>query len=392
MAMSSQFLKRQKGLSLIEVLVGMALGLLLTAGILQLFFGTKSTYTAQDGISKIQESSRFAAEFLGTEMRIGGLRSLCYDYFGGDALQITNHLNVGGQLLYSANSGVWGWEYTGTADGDTYELPEDLDPSTEPLTNWAAADGVGQLPAELQGLVVPGSDVLLIKRITQAANWTAAASGGTATTIPIELLDATIPVNTDGSGMAQGDLTLVTNCRVGDLFVNTSAAANVLSSNGGVTLPADSVINALSNDAVALGAYGQSAQIYRYNSSLFYIGRRDDGSPPSLFKVNLGVGGVPQELVENVESMQVLFGITNNADVRDQVAAYVAADAVPAWDRVLTVRIGLLVRSPANADPGAVARSLDVNEVTIDVPADRMLRSVFVMDSTPRNLVRVYPY
>lgn len=384
---------RQTGLSLIELMIGIALGLLLTAGILQLFIGTKNTYSAQDGVSKMQESARFGAEFLNTEMRMAALRSLCYDYYGSDFMNITNHLTQNGQLLYSSAIGVWGWDYDGTGDGDTYTLPADLDPSTEARSNWTAGASVGQLPAELQGMVVPGSDVLLIKRVTPLANWVA-TSGGTSNTIPLVQSDPASGVNNDGVDPDdwKNDLVLVTNCQNGDLFVNTSDSANVLNSSGGVSdLPDGSLIDTLSNDGTALGAYGQSAQVYRFNSTLFFIGQRAAGGPTSLYRANVGAEGDVQELVENVESMQVLFGITDDPDVRDQVSDYVTADEVSDWSLVLSARIGLLMRAPGNGH-GAVARSLEVNGLTVDEPSDGAQRTVFVMDSTPRNLVRIYPY
>jgi len=53
-----------RGLSLIELLVAITLGLLLTAGMIQLFNSSKVTFQANDGIARVQENGRFALELL----------------------------------------------------------------------------------------------------------------------------------------------------------------------------------------------------------------------------------------------------------------------------------------------------------------------------------------
>lgn len=63
---------RQRGMSVIELMVSMLIGLFLMAGIIQLFIGTKNTYRQVDASARIQENARFALDFLGNGIRMAG--------------------------------------------------------------------------------------------------------------------------------------------------------------------------------------------------------------------------------------------------------------------------------------------------------------------------------
>lgn len=62
----------QKGLSLIELLIAMLLGLMLTAGALQMMLSSQQIYQATDTLSRIQENGRFALNFLSKDIRMAG--------------------------------------------------------------------------------------------------------------------------------------------------------------------------------------------------------------------------------------------------------------------------------------------------------------------------------
>jgi type IV pilus assembly protein PilW len=66
---------RQRGLTLIELMVGLVLGLFVLAGLLALFVGNKQTYRAQDAAADLQANARFALEILNREARKAGYRA-----------------------------------------------------------------------------------------------------------------------------------------------------------------------------------------------------------------------------------------------------------------------------------------------------------------------------
>ncbi len=63
---------RQQGLSLVELMVAMVLGLLITAAVVQLFLTNRQTFNLQQGIASVQEQGRFAVDFLSKEIMGAG--------------------------------------------------------------------------------------------------------------------------------------------------------------------------------------------------------------------------------------------------------------------------------------------------------------------------------
>ncbi|HRP74349.1 MAG TPA: PilW family protein [Rhodocyclaceae bacterium] len=62
----------QRGLSLVELLIGMTLGLVVLGGVLYLFAANKQNYRHQESLSRVQESGRFALELLTRDIRMAG--------------------------------------------------------------------------------------------------------------------------------------------------------------------------------------------------------------------------------------------------------------------------------------------------------------------------------
>lgn len=70
--------RRQRGVSLIELMIGIALSLLLLAAVLYVFLSSRQGYDSQEQLARLQESSRFAMEAIAQDLRRSG-------YFGGNA-------------------------------------------------------------------------------------------------------------------------------------------------------------------------------------------------------------------------------------------------------------------------------------------------------------------
>src|SRR6056297_2680692 len=79
------------GFSLIEMMVAITLGLLLTAGMIQLFDSTKVTFRSNDALARVQENGRFTLELLKREFRHLGADGFC-----AGRLNIRNHLDRSG--------------------------------------------------------------------------------------------------------------------------------------------------------------------------------------------------------------------------------------------------------------------------------------------------------
>lgn len=64
--------RRQRGLTLIEMMIAVALGLLILAAILQLFTASRQTYRFQQNVARMQENARIAVEILQRSVRDAG--------------------------------------------------------------------------------------------------------------------------------------------------------------------------------------------------------------------------------------------------------------------------------------------------------------------------------
>ena len=64
--------RRQRGLSLVEMMVSIALGLLILVAILQVFTASRQTYRFQQNIARMQENARIATEILQRTARDAG--------------------------------------------------------------------------------------------------------------------------------------------------------------------------------------------------------------------------------------------------------------------------------------------------------------------------------
>lgn len=359
----------QRGLSIIELMVALALSLLLIAGVIQIFVASKMTYNIQEGLARVQENGRFALELIKPDIRMAGLRTVCAGEF--PPLQV--HLNLGNAdiaNIFNISNGTFGWEFQNTGDGQTYTVST-LNPSGVAFSSW-----IGGLTAALQNKVIPGTDVLLVKRIQPIPGLT--AQGNTpanATALNLNRAHQT----------AQDSIILVSDCTYADLFQNRSASnANAFSRGVGAGKPPGNISGNWSTQ------YDDRMQVYQVMISAYYIGRGASGEP-SLFRLDFGTAGAAptaadhQELVEGIENMQILYGVGNASGITN----YVTADNVVDWNAVMSVRVALLARSSEQVQTSIDNRSFALNTTTVKPIPDRRYRQVFSTTIALRNAVEV---
>ncbi|MGI8739795.1 MAG: PilW family protein [Gammaproteobacteria bacterium] len=64
----------QHGFTLVEMMIGMVLGLLLLAGVINIFLNGRQSYQMQEGFSRLQENGRFAMDVLAVNLRHAGFK------------------------------------------------------------------------------------------------------------------------------------------------------------------------------------------------------------------------------------------------------------------------------------------------------------------------------
>jgi type IV pilus assembly protein PilW len=66
---------RARGFSLIELMIAMTIGLVISLVVGQLFIGSRQAFTSTDSLSRVQENSRYALTVISREMRSASFRS-----------------------------------------------------------------------------------------------------------------------------------------------------------------------------------------------------------------------------------------------------------------------------------------------------------------------------
>lgn len=363
--MSMNLLKNQRGLTIVELLIAAAVGLILLGGIYQIYISSVTTYRTDDELARLQENGRFAFDFMLPTVRNAGYRGCVEANF-------VNLLNASTQSAFNYRFGtpVEGFEATSatqwTDDGGTTYSASSLN------TNFAITDAVG------------GSDILVLRG--PDPNWVSISSTEIATS-------ATLKVPVNSPGIATNDILMTINCPDAALFaVNSWAASNgIIDLSPGASTPG----NASKFDDVGV-SFPAGTEIIKNATTVFYVRDKDAGAAvePALYRKVLDGVSAAEELVEGVENMQILYGVDTDND--HSVNSYVTASAVTNWDQVIAVRIGLLVRSVdeiGKLPPDT--RTYAINGATVDplgngTPAapvdDRRLRQVFVTTVRLRNV------
>jgi hypothetical protein len=87
------------------------------------------------------------------------------------------------------------------------------------------------------------------------------------------------------------------------------------------------------------------------------------------------------EVVEDVENMQILYGLNTSSGT-----SYVTADQVPDFTEVVSVEVAVLVASPTGSVAApATAQTFNLLGTTVTAPKDTRLRRVFVKTIGIRN-------
>lgn len=412
------------GFSLVELMVAMVIGLIITFAVVQIFTTSRTTYQTDEGLARVQENGRFAIEFLSREIRqVGDLG--CQQ--ANEIFKLKESSSTNRALMYdnaSANdtlmTGIQGYEFQNTGPGDTYTIsasnPAKVSAGWLPIKNTvtvppaplppdrtltdAADGGAGLMPD-----AIPGNDAIVIQRMTNIVPAAAPQEDQTYVYVPPGTMPESGPAAISNCKRASFFNISANNAGVGadQLEHDAGNACKIWRSNGsggssgfGTALtataacqPAEQGYNVASNNTFGAAVVGQLL------TTVFFIGEGASGSPALFQRVaewSLAAGDYinsnaqpAQELVDGIESMQILYGVDTGDD--GTADAYVTADAVASWIQVVSVQISLLARS-SNVTGDAADLTDDTNTyvlagpnaangVTVDPFDDKRRRRVF---------------
>ncbi|MDV0439440.1 PilW family protein [Xanthomonas sacchari] len=294
--------RRQSGFNLIELMISMLLGLLVVGAAIGIFLSNRQTYTATEGLSRIQEAARTGFEMMAQDIREAG-GNPC-----DSGLPVANVLN---------------------------------NPTATWWTNWA-------LP--LTGYENSNPSNLTVTAGTDAIQILSAGTGG-ATVTAHNAATQTLTLNAAAPDLHSNAIMLLCDRQqLAVLQMNSVSGTSASYSSGG--LNACNRLGRLPGVCVA----GSNNYTYEINSILtevravrWYIAPSSGGAAgaTSLYQEVIAPGGTSQknEIADGVTGLQFKYLSTGGT-------AYVDANAVANWANVIAVQVSMTVSSTTVAGAG----------------------------------------
>ena len=216
--------KKQQGMTLIELMIALAIGAFLLAGVMQIYLGSRQSYRMLDSLSRMQENGRFAMEFISRDIRLAGFR----ECWSGSIPTPINGTN---------NDGL------NNSDSITIQMSTSVCPVVVLPITYTIANGAGGAPSLFQNN--NGNNQELLEGIQEMQILYGADTNSDSTP------DYYVPFGTAGLSMNQ-----VVSIRVSLLLVslNDSLAAQPVpyTFNGAVITPADRRLRRVFSSTVAI--------------------------------------------------------------------------------------------------------------------------------------------
>lgn len=358
---------KQTGLTLIELLISMLIGLFILTGIIQVFGTTKDSSRLLQAEAEIQGNARFAFSVITSIVQGAG------DFGCQPANSLSTHSLVNTtENTFRPVRVIEGWEAEGTDYGDTYSTNVGSEVVDISDSHWVTSDGAAKDSGTNSKKF---SDVFKIWYTKKEKAQLTSITGNVLTVSSIDLENGNIIAINDCQSLlfAQVCSCEDTDCSGADTKADIDPAS--------CSTPGNKTYN-LSNLNIPI------TQISVLDAALFFVGKRNDTAEniPALFVRHLANDislEAKEEILEGVESMQVLYGEDTNNDKSPNY--YVSADKVADWNNIVSLKISLLLRSN-NKNVLPTAQTFKFNGADINIASsDRYLRRVFTSVISLRN-------
>lgn len=314
---------RQRGLSLVELMVSMLVGLFLVGGILQLFIGTKQTYRFTQSLSRVQENGRFVHQLLARDLRMAGFSGCSSD------LPVANVLNN--------PSAQWWTDFSNRK----VEIIEGGD-TLSGISNCAAPDSCSA------GERIPGTDAIIILRGGDFLYELDGSHNPKSAPLKLKTLHK----------LKKGSIVMVCDNRQASILqlTNVNTSNKTIVHNPGESTPGNCTKSlGLPVECTATGTdytYSEDSILVDFQPVAYYVGASsEDPSQRSLYRLQLTIDESSstaamesREIVSDVFDLQLSYGVDSDGD--HQVNRYTSS--VSGGDDILAVRADILLYSLAD--------------------------------------------
>jgi type IV pilus assembly protein PilW len=316
--------RRAGGFTLIELMIGLLLGVLVIAAAAGIFLTNSRTREATDSLSRVQEGARVAFELIARDLRQAGSHSC-----GSFEMPVGNSLrnrDVGFAIAPQWWS-TWGGGLRGYADGEAFSGSAGDPPTSGAVT--ARADG-----AAIEIKYASARDFDSAAQTGNPAQFTLNAPAATHGLVDGGLVMICSSIGPLGANPGQQDGPYAT-------IAQAAVAGSVVSYIGGTGVPGNCAptprFNSTACNATSGAAYvfPIGSRVARYNAVRWYVGNNDRGGR-SLFRQTITAGNSPaavrEEMIEGVTNLEFDY-------FQDGGTAFVAAGGVTNWAAVNAVRV-----------------------------------------------------
>ena len=340
--------RRQLGVTLIELLISLALGLAVLVGLSAVYVAAKQSFRYQETSGRLQEDASYALDAIAKDLRMTGFAG-CR---GVDAV------TVSGTTTYYPTLGL-------TTAPTAITGPN-------PLATVVSADAMVTFKPLSPANIVRGFDATVPSAMfavgsvptsgtTDSLYFTGGSMNAVSVTAAMSTATDALTIGTDSQswGTSAAYHMVVSDCNNSSFFVGQ------LATSGGVTSIQHTTANG--NAAATFpgsAIYGVDAIVMPVEWTFYYVATRTGASTPSLYRVTYDGTSrkTPEEIVSNVETMKLHYGenTANDGSGAPTMQANVwrtTAAAVTDWSRVVAVRIGLMMVSSESGVMGDVVSS-----------------------------------
>lgn len=350
--------KSATGFSIVELMVAIALGLVITAAISTVFVTSKGTYTTQENLARLQENARFAVQFLIKDIRLSGHFG-CLDEISPQTVNNTLKNPSG----FSNNA----------------QIPlEGLDGSSS-TPKWYPSGTAASLPSG----AVSASDAITV-RMADPAN---------AANITNEMPSTSAELDVSSvDGFKEGDVIMVSDCASADVMQLTqiqSSSLKLQHAPGGEDATKNPPWPGNETQKLSKAYSPPGGQIMKFKTVRYYVANGASGNPALFRDTN---GGAGEELVDGIERIKILYGKDTDGDRVPNLyvkAGDPALDTSEEWSSVVSIRIGILARTLDDKYSEQDTEKYDIDGDTLmdfTAPGDRYKRRIFLSTVLLRNL------
>jgi len=390
--------KSQAGFTMLEILVALVLGVGILTAAISMQVQHRKGFRLSSNQLEMQTNAKFVFEFLGKRLREAssmGCRTSEFlageDIFGlrGADLEAKRDEHCYGRACIAFNDTsvayadfrpgyeLLGYEYTG---GNLTPLP----PAAFEFVS------LGQYNKNSDALTISGG-YGEVYNLTRDQVLTPVDS-------QIELNTAAVPAG-NKFDIETSNYGILSSCSGAKIFKITdfNEASGIVQLGGGV-MADDNEFGQLGPASSVVGVRGNNREFRRAAVTTYYVGMDEHfvgkKDVPTLYQ---DIDGVSRPLIKGVEEIHFLYGLNENNKERNIADRFITADVIEAgsiasgtnlWSKVVSVRIGIIMRSVEEVYSNDVGQNMSLSCIDgyVQSPvSDKFSRSSYCSEVSLRN-------